>query len=174
MSKLSGMRQNVRDICELEEEALRRRSQSERLGDFVAFQSGRMWFIIFHAFWFSLWIVFNWTQGSKHRPFDPFPYPLLTMIVSLESIFLSLFILVSQNRSARQADVRAHLDLQINLLAEHESTKTLQLLQALCKHHGLNCATDPEIKELVSKTNPSEIVEELKSGLPNETDSQPR
>ena len=78
------------------------------------------------------------------KPFDPFPYAFLTLVVSLEAIFLSLFILMSQNRAALHADRRAHLDLQINLLAEHESTKTLELLKALCEHHGLACSQDPE------------------------------
>jgi len=98
--------------------------------------------------------------------FDPFPYPLLTLVVSLESIFLSLFILISQNRSSRTADERAHLDLQINLLAEHESTKSLQLLKALCKHQGLNCASDEEIEQLVSPTKPADIIRELKEAMP--------
>ena len=88
----------------------------------------------------------------KVRPFDAFPYPFLTLVVSLEAIFLSLFILMSQNRASLQADQRAHLDLQINLLAEHECTKTLELLQALCQYHGLSCAKDPELKELISQT----------------------
>jgi uncharacterized membrane protein len=105
-------------------------------------------------------------QWPPSKAFDPFPFPLLTLVVSLESIFLSLFILMSQNRSSRQADERAHLDLQINLLAEHESTKALQLLKALCQHNGLNCADDPEIDELVSTTKPAEIIRELKHGLP--------
>jgi len=73
---------------------------------------------------------------------------------------------MSQNRSSRTADERAHLDLQINLLAERESTKALELLQALCKHHGLQCGNDPELQQLVSTTRPAEIIQELKEALP--------
>jgi uncharacterized membrane protein len=72
------------------------------------------------------------------------------------------------NRSNRLADQRAHLDLQINLRAERESTKTLQLLHALCEHHGLVCARDPEINELIAQTKPEEIVRELKRSLPTD------
>jgi uncharacterized membrane protein len=131
---LSSMRKSVREICEIEEESLRARTRGERLGDVVVNQSGRFWFIVLHAIWFAVWILLNTKGGSKTRNFDPFPFPLLTLVVSLESIFLSLFILMSQNRSSRTADERAHLDLQINLLAERESTKALQLLQGHC--HG--------------------------------------
>jgi uncharacterized membrane protein len=129
-----------------------------------------MWFIVFHIVWFTFWILINSLGKSKAYKFDPFPYELLTLTVSLESIFLSLFILISQNRSSRTADERAHLDLQINLLAEHESTKALQVLKALCEHHGLKCAADGEIDELVSTTKPAEIIRELKQALPSPSD----
>jgi|SRR5579862_1104077 len=99
-------------------------------------------------------------------PFDPYPFALLTMIVSLESIFLSLFILMSQNRATLQADQRNHLDLQINLLSEHENTKMLQMLQAICAHHGLAISTDSEIAELVRRTEPKPVLEELRENLP--------
>ena len=164
---LPALRKSVREICEIEEDSLRARSLGERLGDMVVNRSGRMWSIFFHAIWFAFWILLNSAKRWRPYTFDPFPYPLLTLVVSLESIFLSLFILISQNRSSRTADERAHLDLQINLLAEHESTKALQLLRALCEHHGLQCANDTEIDQLVSMTKPAEIVRELKQGLPN-------
>ena len=80
---------------------------------------------------------------------------------------------MSQNRAGQQAEQRAHLDLQINLLAEHESSKTLELLRALCQHHGLSCADDPEISELISKTKPGEILKELKSSLPTGGEREP-
>ena len=167
------MHRNVRDICRLEEEALRARSRAERFSDLVAQQSGRAWFIVFHVFWFAGWILLNGAVVPRVRPFDRFPYPFLTLVVSLEAIFLSLFILMSQNRSSRQADRRAHLDLQVNLLAERESTKTLELLQALCEFHGLKCARDPEVKELVSQTKPEEILPELNQTLPTGEDQKP-
>ena len=87
-------------------------------------------------------------------------------MVSLEAIFLSLFILMSQNRSSSQADARAHLDLQINLLSEQESTKMLQMLRSLCRHHGLADASDPEVEHLEHRTEPEELLRELKESLP--------
>jgi uncharacterized membrane protein len=91
----------------------------------------------------------------------------------LEAIFLSLFILMSQNRASAQADRRAHLDLQINLLAEIESSKTLELLKALCEHQNLACSRDPELAELISRTKPSEILHILRSSLPADRDGEP-
>ena len=122
-----------------------------------------MWFIMIHLIWFVVWIGLNL---PGHHAFDPFPYALLTMIVSLESIFLSLFILMSQNRATRQADQRAHLDLQINLLSEHENTKMLLMLQALCRHYHLIEGRDPEISQLVERTEPRQVLQDLVENLP--------
>ncbi len=83
-----------------------------------------MGFIVFHVIWFAVWLALN-LRSKGASAFDPFPFAFLTMIVSLESIFLSLFILMSQNRTGIQADQRNHRDFQINLLAENENTKNL-------------------------------------------------
>ena len=154
---------NIREICELEKRALARRSVSARIGDAIATQAGRMWFILLHLAWFAVWIALN--LGHQGR-FDPFPFALLTMVVSLESIFLSLFILMSQNRSGLQADQRNHLDLQINLLAEDENTKILQMLQALCEHHKLAIANDSEIAAMAKRTEIGKVMSELSDNLP--------
>ncbi len=110
MQTTSATSRNIRAICELEQKALARRSVSARIGDTIATQAGRMWFIILHMIWFAVWLALNIKPHGKST-FDPFPFALLTMIVSLESIFLSLFILMSQNRSGLQADQRNHLGL---------------------------------------------------------------
>jgi uncharacterized membrane protein len=169
---------NIEAICEVEKAALDDRSLSAHIGDRIATEAGRMWFIIFHALWFGSWIVLN-LNGSKYG-FDPYPYSLLTMVVSLESIFLSLFILMSdatsrncwpwhqepENRSGRVADRRNHLDLQINLLAEGENTKMLQMLQALCKHHNLSIGKDPEVVAMAERTEVRDVLTELEKNLP--------
>jgi uncharacterized membrane protein len=156
---------NVAAIIEMEHAALSARTFSERLSDTIARHAGRAWFIGAHVVWFTVWLVWNAGVFGLHS-FDPFPYQFLSSVVSLEAIFLSLIILMSQNRASRQADARAHLDLQINLLAEQESTKTLQLLQMLCVHHGIAGKHDPELQSLVSDTKPHELLEELKANLP--------
>jgi uncharacterized membrane protein len=167
MQSASTTHRNIKEICDLEKKALAGRSLAERLGDVIATQAGRMWFILFHFVWFGVWLVLNLkTKGAS--TFDPFPFALLTTIVSLESIFLSLFILMSQNRSGVQADQRNHLDLQINLLAEDENTKILQMLQALCEHHKLEIARDPEIVAMTRRTEIKEVLSELRDNLPGE------
>jgi uncharacterized membrane protein len=156
---------NIEVIGLLAKESLAKRNLSARIGDFIAAQAGRMWFINLHVVWFALWVVFNKAAPAAYQ-FDPFPFALLTMIVSLEAIFLSLFVLMSQTRSGLQADDRNQLDLQINLLSEHENTKMLQMLQAICTHHGLAIAADDEVAELVKRTDPRDLLEELKRNLP--------
>ena len=167
MSTSPTTHRNIRTICELEKKALARRSLSARIGDIIATQAGKMWFIVVHLIWFAIWIGIN-LGPSGRTPFDPFPFSLLTMIVSLESIFLSLFILMSQNRSGIQADQRNHLDLQINLLSEDENTKMLQMLQALCEHHKLPISKDPEIIALAQRTELREVLSDLQKNLPSE------
>lgn len=162
---LSSTDRNIKMISDLEKQALTSRSASEVVGDIVAVRAGQMWFIALHIVWFGAWIFLN----SSHSPwplFDAFPYPFLTMIVALESIFLSLFILMSQNRSNLQADHRSHLDLQINMLSEEENTRMLQMLRALCRHHRLPIGDDSEIAELACRTEPEKLLQDLKSSLP--------
>lgn len=156
---------NIRKICESEAESLKSRSALERASDAIAIQAGRPWCIIAHTLWFAVWIVLNLPSDGR-KPFDPFPYPFLTTVVSLESIFLVLFLLTSQNRSSAQAEQRAHLDLQINLLAEGENTKMIQMLRALCAHQGLAIAHDPEVAKLAGTIDAADVIEEIKKHSP--------
>lgn len=154
---------SVQEISKIEKAALDRRTIAERLGDMIATQAGRMWFILAHAVWFGIWIGLN--NGKKG--FDPFPFSLLTTIVSLEAIFLSLFILMSQNRSSRQAEHRSHLDLQINLLAERENTLMIHMLRALCEKQGLTVVDRDEVYELEADLRPQDLSAELETNLPD-------
>ncbi|MCU1338337.1 MAG: hypothetical protein JWO19_3918 [Bryobacterales bacterium] len=162
----SASARNIRAICDLEHSALAKRSFGERWADKVASIAGRVWFAIAHVFLFLGWIIINVGIIRAAAPFDPYPFPLLTLATSLESIFLSLFILTSQNRATAQADQRAHLDLQINLLAEAEATATLRMLRALCVHHGLKIADEAEVELLAQSTEPEALVRDLKTQLP--------
>ena|SRR5438067_6712776 len=157
---------NVSAIMSIEREAVAARSIGERLGDLIARQAGRLWFIVAHLIWFAVWVLFNAGLIPSLGAFDRYPYQFLNFVVSLEAIFLSLFILMSQNRANKQADARTHLDLQINLLAEQEATKMLQMLQKLCEHHKLIIAKDPELGRLMNPTEPEVVLKELKENLP--------
>jgi len=135
---------NVRLVAELEEQALAGRSPGEKLGDAASRVIGSMPFVVFHLVWFAAWIALNLGAIPGIEPFDEFPFGLLTLVVSLEAIFLSLFLLISQNRMTRQADKRAHLDLQINLLAEAEATKILRMLERISDKVGVPKEEEPE------------------------------
>src|SRR5262245_20707149 len=111
------IRRNIQDILSARRRIARSQSPSERMAGRITQAAGNVWFAYLHIAWFSIWILVNTLRGDN--AFDPFPFVLLTTVVSLEAIFLTLMILVSQNREAKLEEQRADLDLQINLLAEH-------------------------------------------------------
>ena len=123
-------------IIKLRLKAARERSLQDRIADAITSFSGRMVFVYVHIVWFGAWILLNGGRFGVH-PFDPFPYGLLTMVVSLEAIFLSTFVLISQNRLSKEAERRADLDLHIGLLTEHELTRVLQMLDAIQDKLGI-------------------------------------
>jgi uncharacterized membrane protein len=112
---------NVQTIVQLEEAAKAERAKSDQIGDLIANFCGSMPFVWAHLIWFAAWIIINTVPGVDH--FDSFPFNFLTLIVSLEAIFLSTFILISQNHETRLSERRNQLDLQINLLTEQENRK---------------------------------------------------
>src|SRR3954463_11890511 len=106
----------------------------------------------------------SWASWLGQRwVFDPYPFGLLTMVVSLEAIFLATFVLLSQNRQAEDAEQRAELDLQINLLSEHEITRILTLVDAIADHLGLEAGQDPEIDELKMDVKADAVLKEMEA-----------
>ncbi len=164
----SGLPLNVQRVAKLEEEQLRARSISERIAAAVTRAAGTATFAIAHVVWFTVWIVVNskWARGIER--FDPFPFNLLTMLVSLEAIFLSIWILISQNQMTRQAERRAHLDLQINLLAEQESTATLRIVHDIAEHLGIGGRASRRDPALVEETDIEHLASRMDEALPSE------
>jgi uncharacterized membrane protein len=152
---------NICTVLELRQEAERNRSQQDRASDAITAFSGSMLFVYLHLIWFGVWIALN-LGWLGLRPFDPFPFGLLTMIVSLEAIFLSTFVLISQNRMSLAADKRADLDLQINLLAEYEITRILTLVDAMADRMGIEEAQDRELDQLKKDVTPEIVLKEMK------------
>jgi uncharacterized membrane protein len=150
----------IRTIVRMRLKAERQRSAQDRIADLITSFSGRMLFVYIHVVWFSVWILLNLGLFGL-EPFDPFPFGLLTMIVSLEAIFLSAFVLISQNRMTVQDEQRADLDLHIDLLAEYELTRVLQMLDAIQKKLGIATDGDQELDELKKTTKPEEVLAEL-------------
>ena len=117
---------------------------ADRLNDFASSTP----YFVFHVVWFVVWIP--WNMGWLGlRPFDPYPFGLLTMIVSLEAIFLSIFVLMAQKRESAIAELREELMLQVNLRMEEEVTKTLQLVAGLYTRLGHRVAEDPELSDMM-------------------------
>lgn len=162
------MEENVRIIKTWEESALHGRSRTERVSEWITSNAGRGPVLLVHVLWFGSWTAVNFNVVPWLHPFDRFPFPLLTMMVSLEAIFLALFVLSSQNRLATQADKRAHLDLQINLLAEREMTAVLQLLTDIATKLDVEHAVGrPRIQELAQETDVRELTSKLDDELPS-------
>ena len=117
-------------------------------------------FLVVHVFWFVGWILWNTGQIGL-RPFDPFPFGLLTMIVSLEAIFLSIFVLLAQRRESAIAEMREEISLQVSLRLEEEVTKTLQLVAGLYTRLGHRMAEDEELGEMLQPLDVEAIEREL-------------
>jgi uncharacterized membrane protein len=150
----------IRTIVAMRLKADEKRSFEDRLADVITSFSGRMLFVYIHVIWFGVWIL--WNSGLFGlEPFDPFPYGLLTMIVSLEAIFLSTFVLISQNRMRAQDEQRANLDLHIDLLTEYELTRVLRMLNAIQQKLGISQGEDKELADLEQVTRPEEVLAEI-------------
>jgi uncharacterized membrane protein len=152
-------RRNVQTVRELEALAVSDPSFADRCASFVARFCGSIWFVWAHALLFGGWIVVNSVPGLPH--FDRYPFTLLTMFGSLESIFLASFILISQNYAMRLSERRAQLDLQVNLLAEQEATKTLQLLEQVARAVGAASTRDPEVQALAEATRIDSLARQI-------------
>lgn len=163
------VQENIAKIARMEEEFLERRSRTERTGDAIGSFVGTMVFVILHLIWFLVWIMINakWLPGIP--AFDPYPFIFLSMVVSLEGVLLSTFVLMKQNRMSKRADDRAHLDLQVNLMTEKEVTKILQVLQIVCQHLGLEAEVhDAEVAEMSKNTAVESLAQEIKNTLPED------
>jgi uncharacterized membrane protein len=136
------------------------RTSLQRFADKLTRAASSAWFFTFHIAWFVLWIA--WNIGALGlAPFDPFPFGLLTMVVSLEAIFLSIFVLMAQSRESAIAELREELTLQVNLRMEREVTKTLQLVAGLYTRLGHRLGEDPELAEMMAPLEPERIEREL-------------
>jgi uncharacterized membrane protein len=160
---------NIAAIAKLEEEALDRRTRTERDSDAIVKFIGTVKFLVLHVILVSVWITLNLNLLPGVKPFDPFPFGILALFVASESVFLTICVLISQNRMARQAERRAHLDLQVGMLAEQELTMMLQMLQKLCQHSGVDVASATEqVRGFSKTTDVHKLATELEEKLPEQ------
>jgi uncharacterized membrane protein len=157
---------NIKELCDHRQRHERKLSVSERIANKVAQFTGTTAFLYINAAFFFLWITLN-MHAFGLKPFDPFPFGMLTTVVSLEAIFLSLFVLLSQNRMQKLADQQSELDLQINLLAEHELTRILVAVHMIAEKMELELPHKEEKEELESDVAPNVVLDEIEKN--NET-----
>src|ERR1700730_8221263 len=132
---------NIEAIARLEHEALHRRTTTERLSDAIVKFIGSIAFLLLQVLLVLTWHAINLNLVPGVKPFDPFPFGILALVISSESVLLTIFVLISQNRMMRQAERRSHLDLQVSMLAEQELTTMLEMQQKICQHMGVDVAS---------------------------------
>jgi len=155
---------NLDLIAEFERDAQRRRTLSQRVSDWMMRGIGTIAFLGSQLIGLAIWVVVN-LGPLGIQPFDPFPYGVLTLVFSAEGVFLAILVLISQNRMSADANRRAHLDLQMSLLTEQTSTKTLEMLRRISTQLGL-AASDQEVDELAARTDVKRVMHELERHLP--------
>jgi uncharacterized membrane protein len=165
--------QNVRTIADLERRSARERRWSEAVSDRISAVAGSLSFVALHVALFAWWAAWN-SLGPRDLRFDPYPYGLLTLIVSLEGVLIATFVLISQNRMSQMSERRDHLHLQVALLSEQEQTLTLRLLRRIADRLEVQPENEEQERaaRLAAETNVYELMERIKRELPREPPPQ--
>jgi uncharacterized membrane protein len=159
--------ENIEAIIRAEEDALEQRPLADALMEQIGGSVGTIWFVAVHLLAVALWVAVNTGLIPALAVFDPYPFNFLSTVASVEAVLLVAFVLRKENRMSALADRRAHLDLQVNLLTERETSKIIQLLLKLCEKHGIQQgAGDPEAHELARTTRVGHVLDELGKRLP--------
>jgi uncharacterized membrane protein len=158
---------NIDAIAKLEHEALLRRTLTERASDAITKFIGSTAFLLLQVLLVLTWSAINLGLIPRVRAFDPFPFGILALVISSESVVLTIFVLISQNRMARQAEKRSHLDLQVGMLAEQELTAVLQMQHKICQRLGIDVESSKhELKGFSDATDVTKLANDLEDKLP--------
>lgn len=154
---------NVEDIAELQRAEVRERPLTARLNLGITNTIGTFAFALLHSIALLTWCLWN-SYGPASLRFDPYPYGLLTMIVSMEGVILAIFVLITQNRMSAQSDERDHLNLQVDLLAEQEMTMVLRMLKRIADKLGIEPDTEEQqaTTELMRETDIYDLLEQMR------------
>jgi len=161
----SVLERNIDALRSKRHEDERKASLQDRIAELITRFSGSMAFVYMHLVLVAGWVAINLGIIPLIPVFDP-TFVILATFASVEAIFLSTFVLISQNRAAAEADRRAELDLQTNLLSEHEITRLLTLTRAIAAHLGIEEADDPELEELERHVAPEKVLDRLTESEP--------
>ena len=165
--ELNPAADNIRAIVELERQAVREASLGERVGQRMSDVVGTTTFVVLQMIVMVAWMAWN-SLGPEGTRFDPYPYGLLTFIVSLEGVLIATFVLIAQNQMSRHTDRRDHLSLQISMLAEQEMTLMLKQLRRISERLDVPPETGESARaeKLAEETNVYELVQTLRRELP--------
>jgi uncharacterized membrane protein len=156
----SVLERNINALRRKRQEEDRKASLQDRIAQAITRFTGSMAFVYVHLALVAGWVAINLGIVPGVPTFDP-TFVILATFASVEAIFLSTFVLISQNRAAAEADRRSELDLQTNLLSEHEITRILTLTRAIAEHLGISEANDPSLEELERHVAPEKVLDRL-------------
>jgi len=157
---------NIEKVLRLEAEQEKQVEMADRLSVAIGSFAGTTAFVMLQIGCVLLWVALNSSIIPGLSAFDPFPFPLLGLLLALEAVLLTSFVLIRQNRMSDLANRRSHLDLQISLLAEKEATKVIQLLQRMSRQMGIEeMVTDREARELSKDTEVEDVARDLQANL---------
>lgn len=142
-----------------------KRTKLEKMADWMTAKFGSSGFLWLNAIFFIVWVLINTNQIKWIEMFDPFPFSLLTMIVSLEAIFLAIFVLISQNRTVKIDDLREETSLQLSLIAQKENIKLLKMMALLLEKQGIDLSQDPELQKMLRPLSEEEIERRLEKEI---------
>src|ERR1700690_794390 len=166
-AKKNPTQHNIEAIAKLEQDALERPLVAERVSEAIAKFIGSVAFLFLQILVVLAWTAINLNLIPVVRAFDPFPFGILALVISSESVILTIFVLMSQNRMTRQAERRSHLDLQVGMLAEQELTTMLEMQQKICQRIGVDvAASTTELQGFAATTDVHKLASELEAKLP--------
>ncbi len=161
-SKVKNRRKTIQSF---EVKFLKNRSLMSRLVDKIVDFSGTVTFFCINLIWFFSWIIINLGLLPFVKPFDPYPFGFLTMVVSLEAIFLSIFVLISQKKQSKIADLREEIGFQVNMIAEAEITKIMHMISGLYTSLNLKVKEDSELNKMLKPLDPDEIERKIEKQI---------
>lgn len=165
----SALKRNIRTLEDRRKEEAESSTLEERIAQAITSFTGSMRFVYLHLAVYAVWISINVGLIPGLPKFDP-SFVLLAMEASVEAIFLSTFVLISQNRMSAAADKRADLDLHINLLAEHELTKMAEMVATIAERLQISTSADPELQEITRDVAPEAVLDEIEATQKSDTE----
>jgi len=168
-SVVATAKRNVETIAQLEQQLVAHQSRTERWGSGVARFFGSFRFVVAQIFFVAAWIVLNAERTTWLRPFDPYPFPFLSLIVGIEFIFLTTCVLINQKHQMRRAEQWSHLHLQLSMLTEQEVTENIKMLHMVCQKLQLEMPTrDQEVSDFSQDTEITALVDEIEKAREND------